>query len=513
MNVLLSLPVILPLLAAGVSLLVRRRIQAQRALSVVVLAVIPAVAAAMLVAADRGAPLVVQAAGWRAPLGVTLVGDRLSTLLLLVSGLVIFIVLLYAVGQGVSGTSEAEPTVFHPVYLILAAGVGLAFLSGDLFNLFVGFELMLASSYVLITLSPTGERARAGMTYTVTSLTSSILFLTAIALCYAAAGTVNLAQLAERLEDVPPGLRDALAVLLLVVFGTKAAIVPLHFWLPDSYPLALSKITALFAALLTKVAVYALIRTQTLLFPREDASTLMLGLAVATLLVGILGALAQGDLNRALSFTLVSHIGYMLFGLALFSVAGLTGAIIYLVHHILVQAALFLVSGLVQRQRGVTALTSLGGLAGEVPRVAVLFFVPAMSISGVPPFAGFVAKLALLQAGLAAGTAPVYAAVFTAVVTSVLTLVVMSRIWVTAFWGAPRGAPRRTTPGTAEAVPSTRHVRSGFALMDGATVFLLMIGLTVAVLAGPLSTVSARAADGLLERTTYQQAVLGEAGT
>ncbi|MQA87102.1 MAG: Na+/H+ antiporter subunit D [Streptosporangiales bacterium] len=518
MNLLVPLPVVLPLLASGVLLVARRHVLLQRLLSLAVLGAVTVDAAVLLVAADRGGPLAVQTAGWAAPLSVTLVADRLSALLLLVSSLVVLIVLLYAIGQGVSGTSEAEPTVFHPIYLTLAAGVGLAFLSGDLFNLFVGFEVMLASSYVLLTLSPTRERVRAGMTYTVTSITSSILFLTAIGLCYAAAGTVNLAHLAARMDGLPAGIREALGALLLVVFGVKAAVVPLHFWLPDSYPVALSKITAVFAALLTKVAVYGLIRTQTLLFPREDVSALLLVLAMATLLVGILGALAQEDINRALSFTLVAHIGYMLFGLALFSLAGLAGAILYLVHHILVQAALFLASGLLQRHRGTTSLRSLGGLADDAPRVALLFFAPAMSISGIPPLAGFVAKLGLLQAGLAAGSILAYAAAATAVATSLLTLVVMARIWVTAFWGAPPQADRQAGEqaggqagrGPAARVGSTRAVRFGFSLMDGTAMALLIVGLAVAALAGPLSAVSARAADGLLDRTPYRQAVLQE---
>lgn len=501
-DLLLSAPILLPLLGAGFALVVQRHSIPQQVASVLVLACVVADATVLLLAVMDG-PVSVQVGGWVAPFGITLVADRLSALLVLVSSVVILAVLLCAVGQGISGLAEAEPGVFYPVYLTLTAGVCLSFLTGDLFNLFVGFEVMLISSYVLLTLSPTRARVRAGMTYVVTSLTSSILFLTTVALVYAATGTVNLADLAGKMADLPAGLRGAFSLLLLVVFGIKAAIVPLHLWLPDSYPTALARITALFAALLTKVAVYALIRTQTLLFPHDEPSLVMLTLALATMLVGIGGALVQQDINRVLSFTLVSHIGYMVFGLSLFSLAGLGAAIFYLVHHIVVQGTLFLVSGLVRGHTGTVSLPRLGGLAHATPAVGILFFVPALSLAGVPPFAGFVAKLGILQAGLAAGHAAAYALTGVAVLTSLLTLLAMVRVWTYAFWGdvRPRSSPRSQPP----------RERRGLALVDGATAGMVGVGLAVAALAGPLSEVADRAAQGLLRPAAYEQAVLGDA--
>ncbi len=237
------------------------------------------------------------------------------------------------------------------------------------------------------------------MTYVIVSLLSSLLFLTAVAMVYAATATVNLADLSERVAALPPGLRTVLALMFVVVFGIKAAMVPLHFWLPDSYPNAPAPVTALFAGLLTKVSFYAMVRTQTLLFPHDRPWTLMLWLAVATMLVGALGALAQNDLNRLLSFLLVSHIGFMLFGLAVFDARGLSGATLYAAHHITVLATLFLVSGLITRRTGTVALDRMGGLAATSPALAVLFAIPALTLAGLPPTAGFVAKLQLLQAG------------------------------------------------------------------------------------------------------------------
>ncbi|WP_095757791.1 Na+/H+ antiporter subunit D [Streptomyces xinghaiensis] len=500
MNLLLALPVVLPLLAAGLSIALRRHLRAQRSLSTAVLVIVLTVAFLLLVLADRRGPLVLPVGGWEAPAGITLVADRLSALLLTVSLLVALAVLLFSMGQGTAERRGRVATAFHPAYLLLAGGVGLAFLTGDLFNLFVAFEVMLGASYVLITLNAGTQRTRAGMTYVLVSLTSSLLFITAIALVYAATGTVNLAQLGERTAALPDGLRSALGLLLLVVFGIKSAMVPLHFWLPDSYPTAPAPITAVFAALLTKVGVYAMVRTQTLLFPREETWVLLAVLAVATMLLGILGALAQDDINRLLSFTLVSHIGFMLFGLALFDVAGLTGTILYIVHHIVVQATLFLVAGLVVRGAGTPALRRLEGRAPPPALLALLFLVPALSLSGIPPLSGFVAKLALLRAGAADGGAAAYALVAAALLTSLLTLAAMARLGRSAFSGAPRPDPR--TP------PAPAAPRRPARLMAATTAGMALAGVTLVVLAGPLARISERAAEDLMDRDPYRSAVL-----
>ncbi|QFG21650.1 Na+/H+ antiporter subunit D [Actinomadura sp. WMMB 499] len=501
MNLLVPLPFVLPLLGAAVAMVVRRRENWLRVVAPLFVTGVVAAAGALVAAVARDGVIAVQLGGWAAPLGITLVADRLSTLLVTVSAVVLLAIMVHGVGEGAGGLGEHEPGVFYPAYLTLTAGVCLLFLAGDLFNLFVAFEVMLASSYVLLTLSPTRERVQAGMTYTAVSLTSSILFLTAIGLTYAATGTVNLADLSARTAELPAGTRTALAMLFLVVFGIKSAIVPMHLWLPDSYPAALTQITAVFAALLTKAAVYSLIRVETLLFPRDALSWPMLILAALTMLVGTLGALTHDDVHRVLSLTLVGHIGYMLFGLSLFSVAGLTGAILYLVHHIIVQATLFLVSDLMQGLTGEITLTRLRGLASVSPLVAVLFFVPALSVSGVPPTSGFIAKLALFQAGIGSGRIAAYAVTGIAVLASLLTLMAMSRVWALAFWRTPRDLPER---------PHDRVARGGIAVMRAVTAAMVCVGLLVPAFAGPLTAWSGRAAAELLNPAPYVQAVLGE---
>jgi multicomponent Na+:H+ antiporter subunit D len=452
-SVLTPLPVLLPLLGAAAALLIGgRHPRAQRTLSILVLSAVLTVSVVLLFIADADGAAAVSVGGWPVPLGIVLVVDRLSALMLVVAATVALGVLVFAVGQGAADGDEETPiSIFHPTFLVLIAGVANAFLAGDLFNLYVGFEILLTASYVLLTLGGSAPRIRAGITYIVVSLLSSLIFLAAIALVYASTGTVTMAQLAGRLAQLPDGTQLLLQSMLLIAFSIKAAVFPLSAWLPDSYPTAPAPVTAVFAGLLTKVGVYAIIRTQTLLFPGGAFDQILMWAALATMVIGILGAVAQTDIRRILSFTLVSHIGYMVFGIALATAAGLAGAIFYVVHHIAIQTTLFLVAGLVERQGGSTSVDRLGGLAKAAPLLAVLYFVPAMNLAGIPPFSGFIGKLGLLEAGVADGGWLPLVLVGGGALTSLLTLVAISRVWNRAFWRPPAQAPAGDTVAAAAA--------------------------------------------------------------
>ncbi|SHN86668.1 multisubunit sodium/proton antiporter, MrpD subunit (TC 2.A.63.1) [Geodermatophilus obscurus] len=560
-EVLAPLPVLLPLLGAAGALLVSGHPSFQRALSTTVLTAVLAISVVLMFVADAEGATSVSVGGWPVPLGIVLVVDRLSALMLVVASTVALGVLVFAVGQGAADGSEETPlSIFHPTFLVLVAGVSNAFLAGDLFNLYVGFEILLMASYVLLTLGGTAARIRGGITYIVVSLTSSLLFLAAIGLVYAATGTVNMAQLAVRLGELPEGTQVLLQSMLLIAFGIKAAVFPLSAWLPDSYPTAPAPVTAVFAGLLTKVGVYAIIRTQTLLFPGGALDDLLMWAALATMLVGILGAVAQRDLRRMLSFTLVSHIGYMVFGIALGTAAGLAGAVFYVAHHIAIQTTLFLVAGLVERQGGTTAVDRLGGLARRSPLLGVLFFVPAMNLAGIPPLSGFIGKLGLLQAGVAEGSAVAFTLVAGGVVTSLLTLLAVARIWTRAFWRSPNQSPVEDTAAAAAADATLRRRPEGngaasgdgggtadggsrTALQDawrrhtavataaepdlppaagavralrplprtmvGATTALVALTVALTGLAGPLYGLADRAATDLIDRTPYTTSVFG----
>ncbi len=497
MRVVLPALVALPLFGAGLSLVLGRSLATQRAIGVAVMSTMVVGGGALLAEVHANGIAVVDVGGWPVPVGITLVADLFSALMLAVSTVMLLIVLVYAIG---SPRADDHARFFHPVYLVLAAGVTLSFVTGDLFNLFVAFEMTLMASYVLLTLGGRRDQVRSGMTYVVINLVASLFFITALALVYAATGTVNMADLAGKLGTVPGELRAGLGLLLLVVFGIKAAIFPLFFWLPDSYPTAPSPVTAIFAGLLTKVGVYAIVRTQTLLFPTSDhlPSGLLLAIAGLTMVVGVLGAIAQEDVKRILSFHIVSQIGYMIMGVGLFTVSGIAGAIFFIGHQIVVKTALFLVAGVVEASTGTAALRRLGGLAHKVPWLAALFLVAALALAGVPPLSGFVGKLALVEAGL---ELDMYLIVGISLAVSVLTLFSMVKIWNGVFWGIPELGP-------APAVHAGSSRLRTPVLMVGATVAAVVVALAIAVAAGPIYDIAQQAATVLVDRAPYVDAVL-----
>jgi len=523
------LAVALPILGAALAFVLRRHTRVQRAVTISALVLTLALEVWMLSSAWGNGAQAVLLGGWAPPFGISMVVDEFSALMLVVSTAVSLAVLLYATGQGMADGDEDGPvSVFHPTFLILVAGVSNAFLAGDLFNLYVGFEILLTASYVLLTLGGTTARIRAGVTYVVVSVVSSMLFLIAIAMIYASTGTVNMADLAIKLNELDSGTQMVLHLMLLVAFGIKAAVFPLSFWLPDSYPTAPAPVTAVFAGLLTKVGVYAMVRTETLLFPGDRINSLLMVVALLTMVVGILGAIAQADIKRMLSFTLTSHIGYMVFGLAVGNVAALAATVYYVAHHIIVQTSLFLVTGLIERRAGTSNVDRLGSLSKLSPVLAVLFFVPAMNLAGIPPFSGFLGKLGLLQGGIELGTPLAWTLLVGAVATSLLTLLAVARVWNRAFWrkaedaenpdplllvGAADGG-RVTTYSHVANFPASRFSERGDIellprTMVGSTAALVLLGVSLTVFAGPLFDLSDQAARAMLDRTDYIEAVLG----
>lgn len=524
MSALVPLMVLVPLLGAAAALITGPYPRAQVAISTGGLSVTTAISAILLVQADRDGATVIEVGDWPAPWGIVLVVDRFSAIMLLVSSVVLLSVLVYAVGQGIAdGNRETPVTIFHPTYLMLAAGIYVAFITGDLFNLYVGFEILLGSSYVLLTLAGTGARIRAGTTYIVTSLVSSAFFLAAIAMVYAATGTVNMAQVAERIGDLPDTTATLLHVMLLLGFSIKAALFPMSFWLPDSYPTAPAPVTAVFAGLLTKVGVYAIIRTETLLFPDDGPGghfrVPMMWVALLTMVVGILGAAVQADIKRLLSFTLVSHIGYMIFGVALSSPLGLNATVYYVVHHITVQTTLFLAVGLVERIGGTTSISRLSGLLKRAPLIAVLFFIPALNLGGIPPFSGFLGKAGLLIAGAQQGGWVVWVLIVGSVLTSLLTLYALMRVWNMAFWRSRaevEAGYRSTYINTLVESPDDEgEVRTGAStprLMVAATTGMVIVTLALTALAGPLFALGDRTATEIADHDAVITAVLHSGG-
>ncbi|MCR2762713.1 Na+/H+ antiporter subunit D [Microbacterium sp. zg.B48] len=511
MNALVPLLVTLPLLGAAAALIAGRHRKAQVAVSVLTLTAVLVIAAVLLVVVDVGdAPLAVSVGNWPIPFGIVLYVDRLAALLVVVSSVVLLAVLLFSVGQGAAdGDDDTPVSIFHPSYLILAAGIFTAFIAGDLFNLYVGFEILLVASYVLITLGSTESRIRTGVVYIVVSLVSSILFLAAIAVIYGALGTVNMVQISERMIQLPQQTQTVLHILLLLAFSIKAAVFPLSFWLPDSYPTAPAPVTAVFAGLLTKVGVYAMIRTETELFRDNDVNLLLLIVALATMIVGVLGAVAQAELKRILSFTLVSHVGYMVFGLAIATPAAIGATIYYMVHHIVVQTTLFLAVGLIERNAGSTSILRVKGLMRAAPVIAVLYFIPAINLGGLPPFSGFIGKYALFDAAAEVGTPIMLVLIVGGIVTSLLTLYALMRAWNLAFWreedDSAETEARISYLGGAPAAAVETERRVIPRIMTAATAGMVAVTVALTIFAGPLYAVCTRIGAALLEPVSISQ--------
>jgi multicomponent Na+:H+ antiporter subunit D len=486
----LVLPILVPLSTAAVLMLAPKRAAPQRWISLIGSIVQLVSAILVFVRVNVAGIQALQISAWPAPFGITLVADLLAAVLVVAVGVVGVAITTVAL-SGVDPRREAFG--YHPLFQILLMGVAGAFLTGDLFNLYVCFEVMLVASFVLMALNRTRAQMGAAFKYVTINLIASSIFLTALGLLYGATGTLNLADLAHVWPTIStPGVDIVLAVLFLIAFSIKAGLFPLFFWLPASYHTPPAPLAAAFAGLLTKVGVYALIRVFTLLFQGESPALfhLLLAMSVATMVIGLVAALNERDFRRVLSFNLVGHIGYTTASLSLLTPAALAGAIFYILHHIVVITNLYLVSGVLLRLRRTTDMAGLGGFYRNQPVFSALAMIPIFSLAGVPPLSGFLGKLAILEGTFAAGAYWVGALVL---LVSLLTLLSMGRTWAETFW-RPSDTPDLAAP----AMPY---------LLAIAALSALTLAMTIG--AEPLFDFAFRAAEQLLQHDEYARAVLG----
>ena len=494
---LLAVPILMPLAFGALSLTLWHYRRAQRWLAVVGTAALIAVSLVLLAETLSAGILVLHMGNWQAPFGISLVSDLLAASMVVMTGLMGFAVALYSmvtVGRG------HESHGYYPLLHILLAAVCGSFLTGDIFNLYVWFEVMLIASFALLVLG--GERAQmeGAIKYVTINLFSSAMFLAAVGLLYGLVGSLNMADIAVRLQTIEQdSLVTVIAMLFLISFGIKAAAFPLFFWLPASYHTPQVAVSALFAGLLTKVGVYVMYRVFTLIFTNDTGFThgILLWMAALTMLTGVLGAAAQSEFRRILSFHITSQIGYMILGLALFTPLALTGGVFYILHHIVVKTNLFLISGAVYRISGSYQLDKLGGLYRSRPGLSLLFLVPALSLAGLPPLSGFFAKFVLIRASIEADA---WAAVAVALLVSFLTLYSMIKIWNEAFWKA--------RPASAGA---ERQDNGGLVMLYLPIALLAALTITIGLAGQPVYELAERAAQQLLDRDRYIEAVLGGA--
>jgi multicomponent Na+:H+ antiporter subunit D len=491
MNNLIALPIAIPL-ASAIILLIFRSQRIQRVVNLIGAAVFFAATVLILHTVYTSGIQVLRFGSWPAPFAITFAVDMLSALLVTVTGFVAFNIAIFSLAD--IGTERVK-FGFYPLLNVLLMGVCGAFMTGDLFNLYVWFEVMLMASFVLMALG--GERAQieGAVKYLTLNFVASLMFLIAIGVIYGKTGTLNMADLAYRLANAESiGLEQTATALFLIAFGIKAGVFPLYFWLPASYHTPPATVSAIFAGLLTKVGVYALIRIITLVFHEQmpQLQTILYIIAGMTMVSGVLGAATQFDFRRILSFHIISQIGYMILGLALFTPLALAAAVFYIFHHIIVKTNLFLISGIASHLQGSYQLKQIGGLYKAFPFLAFLFLVPALSLGGIPPLSGFFAKFVVIKAGILSQE---YILVAVALAVGILTIYSMTKIWAEVFW-SPQ--PENSGKGIQKIPPA----------MLTPVIIMALATVCIGIFAENLMEMSQIAAQQLADPKMYIEAIL-----
>lgn len=426
------LPILIPFLAGILLAFTHNRILLTRRLALVFAVIQVAAMGFLLIQVLTEGSIVLETGDWMAPYGIILVLDPLSVLLVSTTSIILLAAVWYAPA---SVSREQESFYFYSFIFLLVTGVSGAFVTGDLFNLFVFFEVLLMASYALITHGGQKVQLRESIKYVLINLFSSMLFVTAISYIYAVLGTVNMAQLAERAAAAEqPGIITTVAILLFFVFATKGAAFPLYYWLPRSYIVPNPVVSALFGALLTKVGVYSLIRTFTLIFHQqpEIMDQLFIWVGNLTMLFGVIGALASRNIKLIVAYNIIPAIGFMLVGIGIFNHDGLSGSIYYLLQDMIVKAALFLLAGIIAALAGTSDINKMGGMIRSHPLLGWLFFLAGLVLAGVPPFSGFIGKLLLVRGAFEKGET---VTVIIMLLTSLLILLSIVRAFIRVFWG------------------------------------------------------------------------------
>jgi multicomponent K+:H+ antiporter subunit D len=498
MNHWIIAPVILPaLLAPFIVLVMRHDLSLQRVFSTAGTAVLAAISLVLLYTATNNPPEVYYLGNWPAPFGIVLVLDRLSAMMIALTAVLALLVQLYAIGT----SWDARGNHFHALFQFQLMGLCGAFLTGDAFNLFVFFEVLLIASYGLMIHGGGAKRLKAGVQYVAYNLVGSTLFLFALATIYSVTGTLNMADLAVKVAELPAGDAALLrvgAVLLLMVFAVKGALVPLQFWLPATYSFAPGPVAALFAVM-TKVGAYAVIRIFTLIFPPETAATgtlfadILLPAAIVTLIVGAIGVIGATGMARLVAFAAIGSMGTLFIAVSQFTPQAITAGLYYLLHSTFATAALFLIVDLLQDRRGNDNLRIALPPTGQHGLITVLFFGGAIAMAGMPPLSGFLGKLLVMDATRGANMAVIWTAILA---TSLITIIGFSRAGSQVFWKAY--ATTTTMP-----KPEGKAEPLAFAV-----VFALLAGLVLlTVTAGPVTSWLTDTSTELFDKTAYINAV------
>lgn len=490
MNNLVILPIVLPLLAGMAMIFLRRRIRVQQSFSLFTVLATLAVSIKLVSEISQHGILTLNLGGWLAPYGITIVADMLAALLLVASSIVTFACLLFAFR---SVGNERKIHYVYPFFLFLLCGVNGSFLTGDIFNLFVFFEVMLLASYVLLSLGGEKAQLRESIKYVVINVISSTLFVVAIAYLYSVTGTLNMAHLSERVAAAgQDGILTTISLLFLIVFSLKSALF-LFFWLPGPYNAPPPAISAMLAALLTKVGIYAIIRMFTLIFYHQPGitHTVILWMAAFTMILGAIGAVAHWEIKKILAYNVIVAVGFIVFGVAVASPESLAGALFYLLHDMLSKALIFILGGAIIGIFGTDKLKDISGLILFRPLLGWLFFLSMLALAGIPPLSGFVGKVMIVRGGVDGG---MYLISAVGILSSLLVLYSILKVFIHSFWGETllaEGEERSTGKG---------------ALMPGVVLAALIIGMGIG--AEPVLDYVKQAVEVMVDPSIYIRAVL-----
>lgn len=491
-------PFLIPVLTALICCLYVGRASVNRRIFIACSAVLQmGVAVYLTIKATGGAPLVLHVGDWGSLLGVVLVVDGLAGIMLCLSSLISLACILFSYAEV---RVWAEQPLRLPLMQLLVAGINLTFITGDLFNLFVAFEIMLIASYALLTLETNDRDIREAFPYLAVNLFGSALFLVAAGLAYALFGTLNMAHMAQRAAEMEGAMSvDLVAMLLMVVFGIKAGIFPLYYWLPNSYPILPFSLGAFYSGLLTKVGIYVMLRMLCTVFPHslDNLYALLAWLAGWTMVLAVLGAVSRDFIRGILSFHIVSQIGYMVLAIGFFTPLAIAACIYYVIHHIIVKSTLFLIGGACTFYNHTDNLSRMGGIWKVNALLGVCFLLQAFSLAGVPPLSGFWGKYLIMTVGIEEGY---YWLVGAAIVASFLTLFSMLKIWLSAFW--------QEVPEGGYMEKSSMSLKAMTAVIAAMTLISLIIGFG----AEPFFQLSKMAADSLMDQGEYQRAVFSSFG-
>ncbi len=452
----------------------------------------------LFIQVSHGEIYVTQSGNWAAPYGITFVLDGLSGMMILLTSICGLAVGGYA---SVSVKSKRVAFGFYPLLQFLLMALCGAFVAGDIFNLYVWFEVILITSFVLITLG--GERAQlsGAVKYVTINLLASVIFLTGIAILYGVLGSLNLADLSVKITALEDKTIINLAgILFLIAFGIKSALFPLYFWLPDSYHTPPAAISALFGGLLTKLGVYAFLRVFGLLFIADPfIRDTIIVLSVITMIVGALGAINAKNMRLIFSYLIISHIGIMMAGLGIFTTLAISGTLLYMAHDIIAKTNVFLISGVVYKMRGTYHIDKTGGIYKEYPLLSILFAVAMFAVVGTPPLSGFWPKILLLKSSIHTGQ---YAIIVGIIAASFLTLWAIVRIWSNLFW-SPCEMEKSKVKSQYEALPQRRKN-----VLVGSMVGLMLVTLGFSFLWVYLLPFLEIVSNQLIDPTTYIETIL-----